>query len=57
MLGAVSIRDDDVFAVARGLFFVFSDLIAVKEDKTIVNAGPESVGAARTAACHQVNAS
>jgi hypothetical protein len=45
-LGAVSIKNDDVIAVARGLSILVPDLVGVEGDKIIVNANPERVAAA-----------
>lgn len=46
VLGAVSIKNDDVIAVARGLSILVPDLVGVEGDKVIVNASPERVAAA-----------
>lgn len=45
-LGAVSIKNDDVIAVARGLSILVPDLVGVEGDKVIVNASPDRVAAA-----------
>lgn len=55
-LGAVSIRDEEVIAVARGLSILVPDLIGVEGDKIIVNASPERVGAAVATQLEQLHA-
>jgi hypothetical protein len=45
-LGAKSVKNDDVIAVARGLSILVPDLVGVEGDKIIVNASPERVAAA-----------
>ncbi len=45
-LGAVSVKDDEVIAVARGLSILVPDLVGVDKDKIVVNASPERVAAA-----------
>jgi hypothetical protein len=45
-LGALSTKDEDVIAVARGLSIAVPDLVGVEGDKIIVNASPERVAAA-----------
>jgi hypothetical protein len=48
-LGALSVRDPDVIALARGLSILVPDLIGVDNDKIIVNASPNYIaGAIRT---------
>jgi hypothetical protein len=45
-LGAVSTKNEDVLAIAKGLSILVSDLVGVEGDKIIVNASPERVAAA-----------
>jgi hypothetical protein len=45
-LGAVSVKNEDVIAVARGLSILVPDLVGVEGDKIVVNASPERVAAA-----------
>ncbi len=45
-LGAISTKNDDVVAVAKGLAILVPDLVGVEGDKIIVNASPERVAAA-----------
>jgi hypothetical protein len=45
-LGAKSVKNEDVIAVARGLSILVPDLVGVEGDKIIVNASPERVAAA-----------
>jgi hypothetical protein len=46
VLKAVSVRDEDVVAVARGLAILVPDLVGVAEDKIVVNASADRVAAA-----------
>ena len=45
-LNAVSVKDADVIAVARGLSILIPDLVGVNEDKIVVNASASRVAAA-----------
>jgi hypothetical protein len=54
-LGAVSTKNDDVIAVARGLSILVPDLVGVEGDKIIVNASPERVAAAVSAQLEQLH--
>ena len=45
-LGAVTVKDEDVIAVARGLSILIPDLVGVDGDKIVVNASAERVAAA-----------
>lgn len=45
-LGAKSVKNEDVIAVARGLSILVPDLVGVDGDKIIVNASPQRVAAA-----------
>ena len=54
-LGAVSIKNDDVIAVARGLAILVPDLVGVEGDKIIVNASPDRVAAAVQAQLEQLH--
>jgi hypothetical protein len=56
-LGAISIKNDDVISVARGLAILVPDLIGVEGDKIIVNASPERVGAAVATQLEQLHVS
>jgi hypothetical protein len=55
-LGAVSTKNDDVIAVAKGLAILVPDLVGVEGDKIIVNASPERVAAAVAAQLEQLHA-
>lgn len=48
-LNAVTVKDDDVIAVARGLSILVPDLVGISEDKIVVNASAAHVGAAVSA--------
>jgi hypothetical protein len=54
-LGAVSVKNDDVISVARGLSILVPDLVGVEGDKIIVNASPERVGAAVASQLEQLH--
>lgn len=45
-LNAVSVKDDDVIAVARGLSILIPDLVGIDGDKIVVNASAARVAAA-----------
>ena len=45
-LNAVSVKDDDVISVARGLSILIPDLVGVDDDKIVVNASAARVAAA-----------
>jgi hypothetical protein len=45
-LGAKSVKNDDVIAVARGLSILVPDLVGIEADKIVVNASPQRVAAA-----------
>jgi hypothetical protein len=45
-LGAVTVKDEDVIAIARGLSILIPDLVGVDGDKIVVNASAERVAAA-----------
>lgn len=45
-LDAVSVKDEDVLAVARGLSILIPDLVGVTDDKIVVNASAARVAAA-----------
>jgi hypothetical protein len=42
-LNAVSVKDDDVIAVARGLSILIPDLVGIDGDKIVVNASAARV--------------
>jgi hypothetical protein len=46
VLGAFSVRDEDVIAVARGLAILVPDLVGITDDKIVVNASAAHVAAA-----------
>ncbi|HEY2964277.1 MAG TPA: ATP-binding protein [Pyrinomonadaceae bacterium] len=46
VFNAVTVRDDEVIAVAKGLSILVPDLVGVDSDKIVVNASPERVAAA-----------
>lgn len=45
-LNAVTVKDDEVIAVAKGLSILVPDLVGVDKDKIVVNASPDRVAAA-----------
>jgi len=45
-LGAVTVKDEDVIAIAKGLSILIPDLVGVDGDKIVVNASAERVAAA-----------
>ena len=54
-LKAVSVKNEDVISVARGLSILVPDLVGVEGDKIIVNASPERVAAAVAAQLEQLH--
>jgi len=45
-LGAVTVKNDDVIALSKGLSILVPDLVGVEGDKIVVNASPDRVAAA-----------
>jgi hypothetical protein len=45
-LGAVTVKNEDVIALAKGLSILVPDLVGVEGDKIVVNASPDRVAAA-----------